>query len=163
MTGHLVLSTIHTNDAVSTPARLLDMGVPGYMIASTLLAVLAQRLVRVNCRYCCEPYAPQPVEIAWVNHVLKDVNDKIEPKFQRGRGCSRCNDVGYYGRVGIFEMIEMTAPLATSLQSSDPRQFEAVARAQLGNNTMVRQVLNLVLAGETTVEEAMQVVTSLQV
>ena len=161
MTGHLVLSTIHTNDAVSTPARLLDMGVPGYMIASTLLAVLAQRLVRVNCRYCSETYSPQPVEIAWVNHVLEDVKDKIEPKFQLGRGCSRCNDVGYYGRVGIFEMIEMTAPLATSLQSSDPRQFETVARAQLGNNTMVRQVLNLVLAGETTVDEAMQVVTSL--
>ena len=137
------------------------MGVPGYMIASTLLAVLAQRLVRVNCRYCSETYSPQPVEIAWVNHVLEDVKDKIEPKFQRGRGCSRCNDVGYYGRVGIFEMIEMTAPLATSLQSSDPRQFETVARAQLGNNTMVRQVLNLVLAGETTVDEAMQVVTSL--
>ena len=161
MTGHLVLSTIHTNDAVSTPGRLLDMGVPGYLIASTLLAVLAQRLVRVNCRYCSEPYAPQPAEMAWVQHMLADEKDEVTPKFQQGRGCSRCNDVGFYGRVGVFELIEMTAPLAASLQSNEPRQFETLARAQLGSNTMERRVLELVLAGETTVEEAMQVANSL--
>jgi MSHA biogenesis protein MshE len=158
MTGHLVLSTLHTNDAVSTPARLLDMGVPGYMIASTLLAVVSQRLMRVICRYCIEPYSPRPDELEWVKHYAAD--ELAQAKFQHGKGCTRCNGVGYSGRVGVFEMVEMTAPLAAAIHGSDPREFERTAREQLGRNTVGHRALELVLAGETTVAEAMQVVTS---
>ncbi len=162
MTGHLVLSTIHTNDAVSTPGRLLDMGVAGYLIASTVLAVLAQRLIRVNCKYCSEAYTPTPGEMAWINHFRAEQKlEHSELKLKRGLGCVRCNEVGFYGRRGIHELLEMTPPLAALLQSSDPRQFEKAAQVQLGHNTMRHHVLELVLAGETTVEEAMQVVTSL--
>jgi MSHA biogenesis protein MshE len=158
MTGHLVLSTLHTNDALSTPGRLLDMGVPGYMIASTVLAVLSQRLLRLSCRYCIEPYAPRPDELEWVRHHVG--SEIAQAKFQRGKGCTRCNSVGYSGRTGVFEMVEMTAPLAAAIHGSDPREFERVAREQLGRNTVAHRALELVLAGETTIAEAMQVVTS---
>jgi MSHA biogenesis protein MshE len=158
MTGHLVLSTLHTNDAISTPARLLDMGVPGYMIASTLLAVVSQRLMRLNCRYCIEPYSPRPEELEWVKHYAG--GDLAQAKFQHGKGCTRCNGVGYSGRTGVFEMVEMTAPLAAAIHGSDPREFERVAREQLGRNTIGRHAFDLVLAGEATISEGMQVVTS---
>jgi MSHA biogenesis protein MshE len=158
MTGHLVLSTLHTNDSISTPARLLDMRVPGYLIASTLLAVVSQRLVRLNCRYCIETYSPRPDELEWVRHYAG--GETAQAKFQRGKGCTRCNAVGYTGRTGVFEMIEMTAPLAAAIHGGDPREFERAAREQLGRNTVGHRALDLVLAGETTVAEAMQVVTS---
>ena len=159
MTGHLVLSTLHTNDAVSTPGRLLDMGVPGYMISSTVLAVLSQRLMRLICRYCIEPYSPRPDELEWVRHYYAG-GEIAQAKFQRGKGCTRCNGVGYTGRTGVFEMVEMTAPLAAAIHGSDPREFERVAREQLGRNTVAHRALDLVLAGETTIAEAMQVVVS---
>src|SRR5258706_5641563 len=161
MTGHLVLSTLHTNDAASTPGRLLDMGVPGYMIGSTLLAVVSQRLVRVICRYCTKPHTPTTEEMAWVKHFVGD--DTSEAKFRRGKGCTRCNGVGYSGRVGIYEMLEMDSELAAAIHDGNPTVFERAARKALGRNTMERRAVALVLAGETTVSEAMSVVTSTEV
>ncbi len=158
MTGHLVLSTVHTNDAVSTPGRLLDMGVPGYLLASTLRAVVSQRLLRLNCRNCIEPYTPPPEEAEWVKHYLG--GEIAQPKFQRGKGCSRCNGAGYLGRTGVFEMVEMTAPLAAAIYRGESQLFERAAREQLGGNSVGRRALDMVLAGETTVAEAMQVVIS---
>jgi MSHA biogenesis protein MshE len=156
MTGHMVLSTLHTNDARSTPLRLLDMAVPGYMIASTLLAVLSQRLVRVICSHCAEPYAPNPEELAWFAHHAAQDEGK-PPHFMHGRGCAHCNGVGYAGRRGVFEIIEMTAPLAQALQSEDPTVFDHLAKDQMGPNTLVRNALDMVVAGETTIAEAMTV------
>jgi MSHA biogenesis protein MshE len=158
MTGHLVLSTLHTNDAISTPARLLDMGVPGYMIASTLLAVVSQRLVRLICNYCSEPYSPRPEELEWVKHYA--AGELAQAQFKRGKGCTRCNGVGYTGRSGVFEMLDMTAALAAVIHGNDPREFERAAREQLGRNTVGHRALEFVLAGKTTIAEAMQVVTS---
>jgi MSHA biogenesis protein MshE len=157
MTGHLVLTTVHTNDAVSTPARLLDMGVPAYMLASTMLAVVSQRLLRLICRYCIEPYSPRPEELEWVRHYAG--GETPQAGFQHGKGCTRCNGVGYSGRTGVFEIIEMTATLAAAIHGSDPREFERVAREQLGGNTIGHRALELVLAGETTIDEAMRVFT----
>ena len=161
MTGHLVLSTLHTNDAISTPTRLLDMSVAGYMIASTLLAVVSQRLLRVICRYCTQPYTPGTEELEWLKHYL---GDELISKanFRHGKGCTRCNGVGYSGRVGVFEIMEMTAPLAAAIHKADLKLFEKVARAQMGNNTLESNTLELVLKGETTVAEAMTVVTSFE-
>jgi MSHA biogenesis protein MshE len=158
MTGHLVLSTLHTNDAVSTPSRLLDMGVPGYMIASTLLAVVSQRLVRLICRYCAKPHAPTTEEMAWVKHFHK--GEIGQANFRRGKGCTRCNGVGYSGRVGIFEILEMDADLATAIHDGDPTEFERAARLSLGDATMERRAVELVLGGETTAAEAMTVVAT---
>jgi MSHA biogenesis protein MshE len=128
------------------------------MIASTVLAVLSQRLVRLICRYCIERYSPGPDELEWVKHYAPD--QLAHAKFQRGKGCTRCNGVGYTGRTGVYEMIEMTAPLAAAIHGSDSREFERVAREQQGRNTIARHALDLLFAGETTIAEAMQVVTS---
>lgn len=156
MTGHMVLSTLHTNDACSTPLRLRDMAVPGYMIASTLLAVLSQRLLRKICSYCAEPAVPTPEELAWFKHHVNG-DALATTHFMHGRGCTRCNGVGYSGRRGVFEIIEMTAPLAQALQSADSLAFERLAIAQLGTNTLVGNALDMVIAGQTTLSEAMTV------
>ncbi len=157
MTGHLVLSTLHTNDAVSTPLRLLDMGVADYMIVSTLLAVLSQRLVRVICAHCSEPAAPAEAELVWFRHHASEEELSLA-NFRHGKGCVRCNGVGYSGRRGVFEVIEMTAALGVALQHGSPLEFERMARQQMGGNTLERNAINLVLAGDTTIEEAMSVV-----
>jgi len=160
MTGHLVLSTLHTNDAVSTPVRLLDMGVPGYMIASTLLAVISQRLLRQICLSCAEPYQPTVEELEWVKHFMLSDDDLSKANFRHGKGCNRCNGVGFSGRVGVFEMLEMTAPLSAAIHNADIVQFEKVGHEQLGKNSLEHRALDLVLKGRTTVSEAMTVVTS---
>jgi len=160
MTGHLVLSTLHTNDAVSTPVRLLDMGVPGYMIASTLLAVISQRLLRQICLSCAEPYQPTIEELEWVKHFMLSDDDLSKANFRHGKGCNRCNGVGFSGRVGVFEMLEMTAPLSAAIHNADIVLFEKVGHEQLGKNSLEHRALDLVLKGRTTVSEAMTVVTS---
>ncbi len=157
MTGHLVLATLHTNDAASTPLRLLNMGVPGYMIASTLLAVLSQRLVRVICSRCSEPAAPAVAELVWFRHHASEQELSLA-NFRHGKGCVRCNGVGFSGRRGIFEVIEMTAALGEALQHGNPLEFERLARLQMGGKTLKRNAIDLVLAGDTTIEEAMSVV-----
>jgi MSHA biogenesis protein MshE len=158
MTGHLVLSTLHTNDAISTPGRLLDMGVPGYMVASTLLAVMAQRLVRLNCSYCLEAYTPTPDEIQWVKHYLGD--EATKHPFKTGRGCSRCNGIGFSGRMGVYEFLEMTEPLAAAVHGEDAPAFERAGREQMAGRTLGRNALDLVIEGKTTIDEAMKVATS---
>jgi MSHA biogenesis protein MshE len=158
MTGHLVLSTLHTNDAASTPGRLLDMGIPGFLIASTLLGVVSQRLLRIICHDCAEPYKPSTDELAWGRHHFGA--DLSRANFRRGKGCSRCNGTGYSGRVGVFEMLEMTDALATIIHQGDPVAFESAARASLGAQSVARNALGLVASGETTIAEAMSVVSS---
>lgn len=156
MTGHLVLSTLHTNDAASTPGRLLDMGIPGFLIASTLLGVVSQRLLRVICNDCAEPYTPSVDELAWVTHHFGPEHAKL--KFRRGIGCSRCNSTGFSGRIGVFELLEMNNALSAIIHSGDPVAFENAARKSLGANSLERNALNLVARGETTITEAMSVV-----
>ena len=160
MTGHLVLSTLHTNHVVNAPSRLLDMGVPGYMIASTLLCVVSQRLLRLVCTYCSEPYRPSHEELEWVRHF--DSGDLSRVDFRRGKGCTRCNGIGFSGRTGVFEMLEMTAPLSAAIHKGDPAYFEQVAREQLGGESFERHTLELVFSGKTTIDEGMKVVTSVE-
>jgi MSHA biogenesis protein MshE len=156
MTGHMVLSTLHTNDAPSTPVRLLDMGVPGYMIASTLRAVLAQRLLRISCLYCIEPYEPEVDERAWLAHHASEEELSLA-KYRKGRGCSRCNGVGFSGRRGVYEMLEVTDALTEALQGNDPQLIDKVARTQVGRRTLAHGAVVMVLDGRTTVAEAMTI------
>ena len=158
MTGHLVLSSLHTNDAASTPGRLLDMGIPGFIIGSTLLGVVSQRLLRVICHDCSAPYQPSTDEMAWVNHHFGAEVQKIN--FRKGTGCSRCNSTGFSGRVGVYELLEMTSALATIIHQGDPAAVETAARASLGKKSLAHNALNLVAKGETTIAEAMTVVAS---
>ena len=156
MTGHMVLSTLHTNDAPSTPVRLLNMGVPGYMIASTLRAVVAQRLLRVSCLYCAEPYEPAVDERAWLAHHAS-AEELSLARFRRGRGCSRCNGVGFSGRRGVYELLEMTQALTDALQAENAQQIDKLGREQIGRRTLAHAAVTLVLEGRTTAAEAMTI------
>ncbi len=156
MTGHLVLSTLHTNDAVSTPGRLADMGIPAYLIASTLLAVVSQRLVRLSCTHCAAPYVPDAEETEWLLHSLALDALPPEAKLVRGCGCNRCNGIGYKGRTGVHEILTMTPTLARTLRSGTLHDFESAAQAELAGSTISRRVLQLVLDGKTTIAEAMK-------
>ncbi|HEY8606805.1 MAG TPA: GspE/PulE family protein [Noviherbaspirillum sp.] len=155
LTGHLVLSTLHTNDAVSTPVRLMDMGIPPYMVATSLQAVLAQRLVRVICESCTQPYQPKPNELEWLKSELGDTAGAR--KYFHGRGCTHCNGTGYRGRTGVYEMLEMTEAVSEAANQQDPGNFIRVASAQMAGQTLRRHAVALVVAGRTTVLEAMRV------
>jgi MSHA biogenesis protein MshE len=155
MTGHLVLSTLHTNDAISTPIRLLDMGVPRYMMGSSLQAVLAQRLVRVICESCRVPHTLSATEHEWLT---LDMHDKVDQhQYQIGRGCGHCNGTGYRGRIGVYELLEMTKAVVDAAHSEDNAYFMDVAQRQMGGKTLRKYAIELVLSGVTTVSEAMRI------
>ncbi|CDG82747.1 GspE/PulE family protein [Janthinobacterium agaricidamnosum] len=155
MTGHLVLSTLHTNDAISTPLRLMDMGVPRYMVGSSLQAVLAQRLVRVICESCSTPYQPAPNEYEWLRLELGQLVEKT--RYFHGKGCSHCNGMGYRGRTGVYELLEMTRPVVDAANHPDPAHFLKVAAAEMAGETLRRHAVQLVVQGRTTVSEAMRI------
>jgi len=155
MTGHLVLSTLHTNDAMSTPLRLMDMGVPRYMVGSSLQAVLAQRLVRVICESCTQPYTPSPTEHEWLRLELADKVDM--GRYFHGKGCSHCNGMGYRGRTGVYELLEMTGAVVDAANDPDPGHFLKVAQSQMAGMTLRRHAVQLVVQGRTTVAEAMRI------
>ena len=153
LTGHMVLSTLHTNDALSTPIRLLDMGVPRYMVALSLHLVLAQRLVRLNCVNCAEPYQLAPHEHEWLRLELGD--DVDAHSYKKGRGCAHCSNAGYLGRQGVFELLEMNSAMVEAANHGDPAEFTNIGREQMGGATLRRDAVRLVLEGRTTVAEAM--------
>ncbi|MFC5460610.1 GspE/PulE family protein [Massilia niabensis] len=155
MTGHLVLSTLHTNDAASTPLRLMDMGVPRYMVGGSLQAVLAQRLVRVICESCSTAYQPTPPEQAWLRAELGDVVEQAQ--FFHGKGCSHCNGTGYRGRTGVYELLEMTRAVTDAANHPDPSHFLKVAHAEMHGETLRRHGVQLAVQGRTTIAEAMRI------
>jgi MSHA biogenesis protein MshE len=155
MTGHLVLSTLHTNDAISTPIRLLDMGIPRYMVALSVHMVVAQRLVRVICSNCREPYTLAPAEREWLHYELgQDLDHHV---YHQGRGCAHCANTGYQGRSGVYEFLEMSDAVVEAVNQGDPGDFMRVARQQMAGETLRRDAVRLVLAGTTTVAEAMRI------
>ena len=163
LTGHLVLSTLHTNDALSTPLRLIDMGVPRYMVALSLHLVLAQRLVRTVCGHCSEPHEPDAHHHEWLRQALGADCDAVlaTRPFRHGRGCEACNNTGYSGRSGVYEFIEMTQDLVEAMNDGDPARFTQAGRRQMAGRTLRRDALRLALAGRTTLDEAVRVGTAL--
>jgi MSHA biogenesis protein MshE len=155
MTGHLVLSTLHTNDAASTPLRLMDMGVPRYMVGGSLQAVLAQRLVRVICESCTQPWQAPAPERAWLRAELADRAETV-PLFH-GRGCSHCNGTGYRGRTGVYELLEMTRGVNEAINHPDPSHFLKAAHTEMRGETLRRSAVRLAIQGRTTVAEAMRI------
>jgi MSHA biogenesis protein MshE len=160
MTGHLVLSTLHTNDAASTPLRLMDMGVPRYMVAGSLQAVLAQRLVRVICESCATPHRPTLVEHGWLRAELGELVDAN--RFFHGKGCSHCNGTGYRGRTGVYELLEMTRKVLDAANHPDPGHFLKVAQAEMAGETLRRHAVHLAAQGRTTISEAMRVANQME-
>ena len=157
ITGHLVLSSLHTKDALGAPFRLLDMGSPAFMVASSLQAVIAQRLVRANCDQCKEPHVLSAQETAWM--IATGGDDAAQEKTLRGRGCSACNGTGYHGRMGVYELLEMDVDLAAAATHGDPNVFTRLAREKMRGHTMAHHALELVRAGRTSVAEAMRLAT----
>ena len=160
LTGHLVFSTLHTKDAASTPVRLVDMGAPAYMVATSVHAVLAQRLVRVICESCTGEQLPDAEEARWLEAVMGP--DWRQHKYRRGRGCSHCNGTGYAGRTGVYEMLEMTPDLVRAANQADPNAFIDAARSHLKGHTLTDHAIALVHAGRTTVTEAIKVAVQVE-
>jgi len=159
MTGHLVLSTLHTNDAQSTPIRLLDMGVPRYMAALSLQLVVAQRLLRLLCTQCAQPHEPDAAQLEWLGGERRP--ELGSPKWHRAVGCNACNQTGYSGRTGVYEFLEMRSGLADALAHGEPAAFIRAARLQMAGETLKRDAVRLAAAGRTTLDEAMRVTTQL--
>jgi MSHA biogenesis protein MshE len=151
MTGHLVLSTLHTNDTVSTATRLMDMGVEGYLLATTLRTIIAQRLVRKICKTCSEEYTPDAFEAGWLEHNLK-VN-ATEHQYKKGRGCKQCGGDGYQGRMGVYELLDMNSELAEALRNGDSQGFVNAAARAPGYEPLVNVAHQHAAAGLTTIDE----------
>jgi general secretion pathway protein E len=154
LTGHLVFSTLHTNDSASAITRLRDMGIEPFLIASSINAILAQRLVRIICPHCKEVYIPDQEEIAKLGLDPETVRDA---RFSRGRGCGRCHHTGYKGRCGIFELLVMNQDLKRLvLQTADANQIKQLA-VDSGMITLHQDGAMKVLQGITTIEEVYRV------
>ena len=161
MTGHLVLSTLHTINAIATVHRLLDMGAAGFLVASALNGVLAQRLMRRVCESCAEPAALSAQQQAWLStHAAGTVDGDTE--FVEGRGCTYCNMTGYRGRVGIYELIEIDAPLAEAIRRGDLSLFARIARQQPDFRPLAGNALALAAQHATSLREAVRVTTGLE-
>ncbi|MBU9889172.1 MAG: Flp pilus assembly complex ATPase component TadA [Candidatus Omnitrophica bacterium] len=150
LTGHLVFSTLHTNDSSAALTRLVDMGVEPFLISSSVIGILAQRLVRLNCTKCQEPYAPPAA-------VLESVGISANSGLMRGKGCARCNQTGFMGRTGIYELMSMTEEIKVMV---DERRSSSEIRKKAidqGLRTLRQDGLEKALRGITTLEEVLRV------
>ena len=151
LTGHLVFSTLHTNSAVGAVTRLRDMGVEPFLLSSSLIGVLAQRLVRVLCGHCKEPYTASPADC-----IALGIDPGNPPVLYHAVGCAECNHLGYRGRTGIYELVELDDEMRTRIHDGDSEQkLEAYARQY--SPGMRQDGWRRALAGETTVEEVLRV------
>ena len=160
ITGHLVLSTLHTNDAISTVNRLVDMGAEGYLVATALRAVLAQRLVRRICNSCKVAYTPDANELAWIYNSLGQDADDIQ--FHKGAGCTHCNNTGYHGRIGVFEFLEIDEDMANALRRDDSAEFAREAKSSENFRSFARHALDYARQGITSLEEVIRVTGTIE-
>ncbi|MBI5298948.1 MAG: type II secretion system ATPase GspE [Deltaproteobacteria bacterium] len=153
LTGHLVLSTIHTNDAAATVTRLIDMGVEPFLVSSSVICIIAQRLIRSVCKDCARKYTPEEVELKKIGLTLEDLKGR---QFYRPVGCPNCLETGYSGRTGIHEVMMIDDAIrAEIVKGSDASSIKKVAQAQ-GMKTIREDAAQKVLMGWTTVEEIMR-------
>jgi type IV pilus assembly protein PilB len=153
LTGHLVLSTLHTNDSPGAVTRLVDMGVEPFLISSTLMAVLGQRLVRTICKNCRTPFEPTEQQLSLLGLSPYDLGDKV---FHYGRGCSTCSDTGYKGRRGIFELLVVSDAVRTLINDRAPTVVLRQKAVELGMVTLREDGLRNIFDGETTIEEVVK-------
>src|SRR5205823_3768554 len=148
MTGHLVMSTLHATDAISALLRLEEIGVDRTVLASALIGVVAQRLVRLNCAACAEPDFPRPI---YLQHL--SIEESRQSQLRQSNGCAQCKSSGSRGRLGLYELMEVNGRLrATILTGSEFEIREAAQECRL--TSMTRQAVDLALAGELSVREA---------
>ena len=154
LTGHLVFSTLHTNDAPGAITRMTDMGVPGYLVASSVMAVLAQRLVRVVCSKCKQPFTPTDASLEAAGITPEQV---ASARFMKGKGCGHCSKSGYRGRIGIFELMMMTNKIRELAFAGASTQEIRRAALSAGMTALYNDGIRKVLNGTTTIEEVFRV------
>ena len=153
LTGHLVFTTLHTNDAPGAVTRLIDMGVEPFLISSTLEAVLGQRLLRSICRHCRTNYEPSNTLLTELGISRQDIGEK---QFFYGKGCNSCNNTGYKGRKGIYELLRVTDPIRELINERAPTVTLKQKAVELGMITLRQDGLRSIFAGNTTVEEVLR-------
>jgi len=154
ITGHMVLSTLHVREAASAPVRLLDMGVPRYMVATSLQAVIAQRLIRRICESCAEDYSPTPQERRFVEGGRSGTGNS---GYRKGKGCTHCGGSGYRGRVGVYEMLEMTPRLVEATAKEDVSAFARIAEEEMAGHSFAHHAAELAAGGRTSLNEVMRI------
>jgi type IV pilus assembly protein PilB len=154
LTGHLVFSTLHTNDAPSAVTRLADIGIQPFLIASSVIAIMAQRLTRVNCPKCKEPYPPSSAELRAAG-INPDMMQKAN--FMKGHGCNHCRQTGFRGRIGIYEMMKMTSSIRELTFAQAPTQELRRKARGSGMRTLLDDGIQKVLRGVTTLEEVLSI------
>ncbi|MEZ0387828.1 MAG: GspE/PulE family protein, partial [Verrucomicrobium sp.] len=153
LTGHLVLSTLHTNDAAGAVTRLIDMGVEPFLVAATLEGVLAQRLLRTICKECVTPYEPSPIILNQLGLSQSDIGNK---HFFTGSGCGKCGNSGYKGRKGIYELLDINDPLRELITQKAPTLAIRQKAIELGMQTLREDGLRNIYDGVTTIEEVLK-------
>ncbi|MCX0426670.1 MSHA fimbrial ATPase MshE [Aeromonas veronii] len=159
ITGHLVLTTLHTNDAVTSALRLIDMGAPGYLVASALRAVVAQRLVRRVCEHCVEEKAPDEGQATWLTVLSGEAPG--QHTYHKGRGCQSCNFTGYSGRIGVYELLELDQPMMDALRRNDAEGFAKAARQHEHYRPLALTALDYARQGITSVDEVLRLAEDL--
>lgn len=154
LTGHLVLSTLHTNDAASSPLRLIDMDIQGFLVSATLRGILAQRLVRKICHACKADYKISEYETKWYQERF-DVKDSLE--FKIGKGCNQCNQTGYQGRIGVFELLTLTSEMRDAIRCNKTEEFAAETQKKLRGKLLADSAFTKAKEGVTTIEEVMRI------
>ncbi len=154
LTGHLVLSTLHTNDSVTSAIRLIDMGAAPYLVATSLRGVLAQRLVRRVCENCKQEKAPSAQEQAWVGFLKPELTNA---SFYKGRGCNSCNHTGYKGRIGVFEFLEMNEDMMEALRDDNTQGFVDATKANKDFVPLSHMALDYAAEGKTSLDEVFKV------
>ena len=160
VTGHLVLSTLHTNDTLSAAIRLADMGAESYLLASGLRGVIAQRLVRRICSFCSEPYQPKESEIQWLGKESDKVSASTE--WRHGKGCPQCHNTGYLGRAAIFEILLPNHSMLDAIRRKDHSEFSKLAKKSEFFTPLSESAINLALDGITSIEEVLRVCESIE-
>lgn len=161
LTGHLVLSTLHTNDAITSALRLIDMGAAGFLVGSSLRAVIAQRLVRKVCEHCGQTHTLTSQEKVWLTHLAGDAVNSAT--FTQGKGCQSCQYTGYRGRIGVFELLEMNEPMMAALKMDDAERFTKLAKENPTFKPLALAAFDYACQGITTVEEVLRLVEMIDI
>ncbi|TGG92345.1 type II/IV secretion system protein [Natronospirillum operosum] len=160
LTGHMVLSTLHTNDAISSAMRLADMGVEPHLVASSLRAIVAQRLVRRICDNCSQPYTPDNRQRIWLSHLGHEPDEEVQ--YFRGQGCYQCNNTGYRGRIGVYELLELDDNMLFALRDQDPNRFVEAANRSPYFVNMTERALEYAREGITDLTEVFRITADLE-
>jgi len=161
MTGHMVLSTLHTNDAVTSALRLVDMGVDPFLVASSLKGIIAQRLVRRVCESCAQEHHLDDHDLRLLKSLSKN-RDVEKAKFMKGQGCPHCFNTGYRGRIGVFELLEINSDMCDALREGDVKGFNTAAHKHKSYRTLGACALDYALQGITTLDEVLRVTAEVE-